>query len=210
MKYFLKLVEWMSRVPDWAVFILCPGIVLLFCILFVFVKGRKVYPAVAVLFGGLGGAVLFARGENTAAFCYLSLFAVLSALFSLLFLIPVRKGKGEKKTKISKADKMYEKFHEALSESGIPQDKMPPKVCCFEEPPQDFTSTKESGMSLAHADSLIARLRSASMSAGDRLELDACSKILDGYRNRPLTNEELRTVNDCLSTVLKLTAKYKL
>ena len=44
----------------------------------------------------------------------------------------------------------------------------------------------------------------------DRLELDAVVRTLEDCRGRALTAAEQRTLNDCLSSVLKLSAKYSL
>ena len=63
---------------------------------------------------------------------------------------------------------------------------------------------------LAHVDSLIGSLREKELAPADRLELDAVVRTLEDCRGRALTAAEQRTLNDCLSSVLKLSAKYSL
>ena len=65
-------------------------------------------------------------------------------------------------------------------------------------------------MRLSHAEELLSRLKTAPLAGSDRLEADALSRTLCGMRERKLTAEEMRILNDCLASVLKLTAKYKL
>ena len=53
-------------------------------------------------------------------------------------------------------------------------------------------------------------LRGRELAPADRLELDAVVRTLEDCRGRALTAAEQRTLNDCLSSVLKLSAKYSL
>ena len=69
---------------------------------------------------------------------------------------------------------------------------------------------EESSMRLSHATDLLEQLTKSELSASDRLEADALAHTLEGYRDKELTFEEMRSLNDCLATILKLTAKYKL
>ena len=63
---------------------------------------------------------------------------------------------------------------------------------------------------LAYALSLLEKLRRGELSATDRLEADMLGRTLSVMQGRLLTAEEKNTLNDCLASVLKLTAKYKL
>lgn len=65
-------------------------------------------------------------------------------------------------------------------------------------------------MSFSYADSLLEKLRAKNLNAGDRLEAEEILRRLDCYRNKPLNEEERESLNDCLASVLKLTAKYQL
>ena len=48
------------------------------------------------------------------------------------------------------------------------------------------------------------------MSAGDRLETEELARTLARLRSKPLSEAEMNSLNDCLASVLKMTAKYKL
>ena len=149
-------------------------------------------------------------GARQLSVVYLCAMVALSALLSLLFLIP-RPRNGKKCVKQSRVDALYERFHEELNEkSYAPRTAMPPKVCCFERDAEDSATVGESGMSLGYADTLLNKLRSKDLSAGDRLEIEELSRRLDFYRDKPLTQDERNTLNDCLAAILKLTAKYQL
>ena len=63
---------------------------------------------------------------------------------------------------------------------------------------------------LSYALSLLDKLRREELAATDRLEADMLGKTLLAMRGRLLTMDEKNTLNDCLASVLKLTAKYKL
>ncbi len=88
---------------------------------------------------------------------------------------------------------------------------MPPEVCCFErEGEGGATTAKEYGVSLSYADTLLKKLRSKKLKAGDRLETEEFLRRLDCYREKPLDDGERSSLNDCLASILKLTAKYQL
>ena len=204
MDILYEIMQVAARAPEWVALAVCPGLILLSALIFTLAGGRKAYPFVAAALCGVQFSLLSVREEGSALFC-LGLSVAASALFALLFLIPhPRRGK----KKENRAEQIYRKFREELSEPA--EGAHPPKVVCFEEAPAERVSPEESGMRLSHADSLLAKLRTVKLSAGDRLEADSLARTLDAYRGRPLTSEELRTLNDCLATVLRLTAKYKL
>lgn len=206
MDILYEIMQFAARAPEWVALAVCPGLILLSALIFTLAGGRKAYPFVAAALCGVQFSLLSVREERSALFC-LGLSVTASALFALLFLIP-RPRRGKKKE--NRAEQIYRKFREELSEPADRAESQPPKVCCFEEPPAERVSPEESGMRLSHADSLLAKLRTVKLSAGDRLEADSLARTLDAYRGRSLTSEELRALNDCLATVLRLTAKYKL
>lgn len=203
MDILYEIMQFAARAPEWVALAVCPGLILLSALIFTLAGGRKAYPFVAAALCGVQFSLLSVWEEGSALFC-LGLSVAASALFSLLFLIP----RPRRKKKEDRAEQIYRKFREELSEPA--EGAHPPKVCCFEEPPAERVSPEESGMRLSHADSLLAKLRTVKLSAGDRLEADSLARTLDAYRGRALTSEELRALNDCLATVLRLTAKYKL
>lgn len=193
-------------VPEWAELVL-PALLIPAAIILALVGKRRLYPWIAAAVGILGFALVCARGVLTHAFLYLGLYALVAGVFALLLLIPkIEAGKGGKGD-----DRMYEKFHVALRENlfSDPASAKPAKVCCFEE--GDTASAEESGLRLEHVREMLKRLRALpKLSPTDRLEADALSRTLDSLSDKKLTVEELGTLNDCLSTVLKLTAKYQL
>ena len=63
---------------------------------------------------------------------------------------------------------------------------------------------------LSHALALLEKLRKQKLTAADRLETDVLGRSVRALRGRALTEAEKNTLNDCLASVLKLTAKYQL
>ena len=80
----------------------------------------------------------------------------------------------------------------------------PVKECCFD------AQVQEEAPELAHATALLGKLQKCKLSSADRLEADALARTLSALKGRALTLDEQNTLNDCLASVLKLTAKYKL
>lgn len=191
MEVFESFVSAAAELNGYAALLLAPALLLVAALVCFFTGGKKAYPPLAVLFTGAGYFLIAARDAALAA-AYLGLLAAFAALLSLLFFLPrpQRGGKAE--------EELYEKFRLPL-ETGET------------EPPEEEAYVAEAcGLRLDHAVSLLEKLLKSDLEASDRLEADALSHTLDGYRDRPLTEEEMRSLNDCLSTVLKLTAKYKL
>ena len=209
---FWNVVRIFENTPDWVTLALLPAFTAVAAVLFTLFGKRKLYfPAAAFLFGVgtfLAFCQTYAFAPDTAAFAYAGLYFALSAALPLLFLCP--RVKLKKRAKKSKADELYEKFHEELTEKPFAlKEKRPPKVCCFEEGLGGATA-EESGARLAYADTLIEKLRAEKMSAGDRLETEELARTLARLRSKPLSEAEMNSLNDCLASVLKMTAKYKL
>lgn len=206
MKILQKIVELLSKTPDWVFLYLLPALVLVVAVGLVFAKKRRWYLCPATVLTAAGFMIVYAK-YTVYGFIYLSVLVVLCSLCSLLFLIP-RPQKREKGLKKSRLDAMYEKFHEELSETPYtPRSAMPPKECCFD---RGESTAKECGVSLSYADSLLEKLRMKDLSAGDRLETEELSRRLDLYRDVPLDEAQRNSLNDCLASILKLTAKYQL
>ena len=207
MELIQKFIDLLAKIPDWVLLYVIPAAILLIAVGFVFVKKRGWYFSAAILPVAAGFLTAYAK-YPALALAYLALEAVVAAVCSLLFLIPVPERESGDRHK-SRAERIYQKFHEELSEKPyIPRSAMPPKVCCFEEGTNATAS--ESGMSLDYADSLLDKLRARDMSAGDRLEAEELSRRLALYREKPLNADERNSLNDCLAAILKLTAKYQL
>ena len=212
MDFFSRFVSAVGTLPEWFCVIVCPAVFAV-CALVLFLIGKKgAYPYLAAGMGGAGFFFAACRGGQVFSFAWLGLFGVECALLRLLFFIP--RGKREKGKAKSKEDRIYEKFRAELSDPfgkpSVQKGKLPPKICCFEEPPADLQSAEESGLRLSYVTQLLEKLRTAKLSAADRLETDVLFRSLDLYRNKRLGDEEMRSLNDCLAVVLKLTAKYQL
>ena len=209
MDFILKILNALAKTPDWVLLYVVPVLILAAAVGFVFAPKRAWYCCPATVIIALGFAMAYAK-DATLAFLYLAVLVALGALCSLFFFIP-RPKRTEKKVKKSRVDELYEKFREELSEKPYaPRGAMPPKVCCFERDPEGSATAGERGMNLDYADSLLAKLGTKDLTAGDRLEAEALARRLDCYRDKPLTESERDTLNDCLAAILKLTAKYQL
>ena len=186
---FLQLIG--GAMPDLVSLLLCPILLLAAGLVLAVFHKEKAYLPVAV---GLGGASAFLVGCEVGAggelFVYLALYVVLAVLVRLLFLIPFP-ARGSRK---EREEELYEKFRVPLE---VPAE-------AEEEPPAEGESVR-----LEHALSLLEQLKKCNLSASDRLEADAIGHTLERVKGSP-AEEDRRTVNDCLSTILKLTAKYKL
>lgn len=196
MKEFSKFLQLVGTgTPDLVSLLLCPALLVVAGLLLAVFHKKKAYPPLAV---GLGAAAVFLVGCEVGAagelFVYAAMYVALSVLVSLLFLIPFPTGKNRKE----REDVMYEKFHVGLD---LPEEGEEEEKTCGEE---------ECGPRLDHALSMLEKLQKCNLSPCDRLEIDSLGRKLEGCKGRALTQEELGSVNDCLATVLKLTAKYKL
>lgn len=204
MEAFLQIVTNVkSAVPDWVGLIVFPVAVAVLAVLFTLVGGRRAYVPLAVALGSLGFFFVF-NTEDMFGFLYLALFAALAALCSLLFLIPCprkKKREGREEKRRARDEAIYRKFHEDITPSEEEASRP------GEEP---IATAEECGTSLSHVSALLAKLKREKLSPADRLETEALTHTIEGYRGKALSEKELHLVNDCLATVLRLTAKYKL
>lgn len=194
--HFLQLIG--EAMPDLLSLILCPALLLVAGLLLAVFHKKKAYLPLAVGLGGAGAFLVGCEvGASAVLFIYAAAYVVFAALVSLIFLIPfpVRGSKEER------ADELYEKFHMPLN---VPLGEEAESV---EEP---AVAAGEENVRLEHALSLLEQLKKCDLSAGDRLEADALGRKLESCKGRALGEEETRQVNDCLASILKLTAKYKL
>ena len=190
---FLELV---AQLPGWLLYFGAPALLVLAGIVLVLVRAERAYPPVALLLGAVGLVLVAGIAESSSDFVvWAALYAAVAALVRFLFFIPAPK----KKQKQDRSEEIYETFHVGLDEEMPAGEELPPAL-----------SAEEGELQLSHVDSLIAKLKAAELGAADRLELDAVVRALDLYRGRALTAAEQRALNDCLSAVLKLSAKYSL
>lgn len=195
MEVFYKIIDALTKIPQ-AVALTAPPILLLVCgFLFAAFGFRGAYQKLAV---GLtaAGYVLVACHDLSCGFIYLGLMALLSVLVGLFFYIPFGR-----KTPKETGDELYEKFHRPLD---ISEEELLP------EAEEETELCGAADVRLSHARELVETLKKSELSASDRLEADALSRTLESFGDKELSPEETRSLNDCLATILKLTAKYKL
>ncbi len=203
MKILSAIMGALARTPEFVPVCIFPALILALCVLHTLLGMRKLYPAEGAALTLLGAVLIACRADARSALVCGGLLLLWTGLLSPLFLIRVPR----KRERLSAEEKLYRKFRgEPLRSQPAPA--APAKVCRFEEPA--VLSAQECGMRLTHAEEMLARLKTAPLASSDRLETEALSRTLSGYREKKLTSEELRMLNDCLASVLKLTAKYKL
>lgn len=193
MELFDRFLALLAELPELLSLLLCPALLVAAALLLTLLKKKGAYLPCALALGAVGYLLVYSRDERLAP-AYLALFVVLAALLRLLFLIPLG-------SKSRNANELYEKFRVPLDEAPFPEEPKDGK---------EVFDAEECGLRLSHARSLIEALQKSELSAADRLELDALSHLIEGYGDRALTAEEMRALNDCLATVLKMTAKYQL
>lgn len=202
MELFEGIIDALALLPYWVVF-LPPALLILAAVPLVLFERRKLYTWCAALLGSVGFVLCI--GNLQAAFCFLAMYVALA-----LLLLPLFRLRGMKlKKRESREARIYRKFHKELEGPVLPERRSgnPPKVCCFEPEP---VLPEESGMELGHVIKLLEKLRREKLSSADRLEVDILSRTVDGCKGRALTPSQLDSLNDCLASVLRLTAKYKL
>lgn len=142
-----------------------------------------------VLFLGASLSLLLACGKGASACAFCLAVTGISGSLSGLFFLGKGKAKGD--------EKMYETFRAALDERPVP-----PKVDCFSLP--------MASPSLSHCSVLLDKLKKEKLTPADRLEVEVISRRIEGSAGRTLASDEADILNDCLASVLRLTAKYKL
>ena len=145
---------------------------------------------------------LFAQQPFTALAVALAVRAVALALYGILCLFGHSPARLLKKVKEASAP----------SRPSVPPAPLPPAedkprfVRCF---PQDGEVVVGEDVRLGHIFSVLEKLRSLPLSAGDRLESEKYFDLLTVYRTKGnLCAEEARSLNDILASLLKMLAKY--
>lgn len=200
---FLNLIG--DVIPDFVPLIVCPALLLLLAVIFTLFGGRKAYKYCALSIGGVAFFLMVCIADVRAAFAFIGLYTAGAFLLRLLLFLPCPvKYTPKKQTQSRRDEEIYERFHEDLPEQHPEETEEP----ALDETPS--ATAEESGMHLAYVTTLLEKLKKEKLSPTDRLEADALSRTVDGYRGKALTGKELRLLNECLASVLKLTAKYKL
>lgn len=187
----------MSRFAEWQVCTVFAALPVLWFLVCCPLRSRKVYETFAEILTALCAVVTVSTYDVQGGV----LFTLLIAAECLLFyrLIPEREAKKQEN-------------------KGEKQPFAPPKkVICYEPPAQQppafemaTHSLEEANLCLEHAFDVAERLKSCELSGSDRLETDNIEVTLQMYRAKGiLTDKEMRSLNDCLAMLLKLTAKYE-
>ena len=205
MEIFRQIYQAIAAVPAWVPLILCPALIVAAAVLFALFGGRRAYPVLAGVVGAVGIAVMSATATVGETVFYAALYAFVACLAGMLHLLPKRVKKARR---TSRDERIYQRFRAELENAPYPTaapQPAPAKVCCFEEAP-----ATQAAPELSYALSLLEKLRREELAATDRLEADMLARTVSAMQGRMLTAEEKNTLNDCLASVLKLTAKYNL
>lgn len=187
MQIFKELVAFLAEVPAWIPLILCPALVVLAAAAFALFGGRRAYPVLAGILGAAGVAFMSASATVGETLVYAALFALVACLAGLFHLAPKPK---KRRRRTARDERIYEAFRAELKNA----------------PASPAAPSPE----LGYAIGLLQTLRQGELSATDRLEADMLLRTVTAMQGRMLTEGEKNTLNDCLASVLKLTAKYKL
>lgn len=211
MDVFMRFTAFLGGIPDWISFFLSPAFALVtFAVLWKKKSLGRFLPCCCV-FAALGFTLLCCEGDVRYAFVWLGLFALYCAVLREIPRFCALFSRRRKK----REERIYETFR--LKNTGEEEPvraerARPPKVDCFSDSAENGEEEADDlgELRLSHVQELLTRLRNAPLTAGDRLETDVLARSLDVYRNKKLTAAEVRSLNDCLASVLKLTAKYSL
>lgn len=206
MEIFSNVVGFVAQsVPEWAAFLACPALLVLFTLVLALFGGKKAFWALAVFSCGAGFFLVACIAGTDTALCYLALCVVLSSLLRLVLFLPRVGKKSRAKEGAAREEQIYEKFREPLT---VPfEEKSEPRA--YENSGAAATA-EECGMQLDYVTGLLTKLKAERLTASDRLEAEVLTRAIDSYRGKALGEQELGSLNDCLASVLKMTAKYKL
>lgn len=174
---------------------------------------RGAYLALSSACAALFAALFPAAGEPAEpALCVaLAAWAVYALLFCVLLFIRRRKRRPERRKGPSRAGEEEEEVRtegqEGTPRLSAPVPELPRKVRCFA---QGGRVVVGEDVRLGHAFSVLERLLSLPLGAGDRLEAQKAEDLLSVYRGKGgLSAEEARALNDVLASLLKMLAKYE-
>ncbi len=199
MDVFSQIISTLACLPDWLSLLLSPVLLVVAAIALAALRWRKYYFPAAITLGAVGCVLVCCEGGGSVTFVWGGLYALFALFVRGVYSIPFRKLKLKRRG--IDLDALRAPLQSAPLASGIP------KITCYE--PQRL-NVEESGLKLSHARELLAKLKGYPLSAADRLETDVVSRRMELYAQKSLTAEEQNSLNDCLATVLRLTAKYSL
>lgn len=184
------------------VVILVSGCLLFLCALLLWIFNRRTFfPFFTLFIGCLGGLFLYPHAEFNGVFLWACAYVAYACVLRCLLFIPSPKKR--------KKEDLFQKFYIPLNEEKVIKSQpqataLPPKIS------GEARCRAVSDVRLEHVRGLIEQLQERNLSASDRLEIESISARLNSYEGKPLTEEEGAGLNDCLTTVLRMTAKYSL
>ena len=187
--------ELLAQLPGWFLYFCAPALLLVTGLILAAVHADRAYPPLALFLGAVGTFLVASIAVSLNDFLvWAAIYVAVAVLVRLFFYIPFPKRKAKRPR-----EDIYKTFHADLDMGKSVEAELPPVL-----------SLEEGELQLRHVDSLIEKLRTSEMTPADRLELDAVARSLECYRGRALSAGDARALNDCLSAVLKLSAKYSL
>ena len=203
MQTFRALRAALAAVPVFVPVLILPCCMLCAALVCRLMRRGRLYAPIAACLAAAGTALFSCTGSAEETLFLAACYALEGALLRCVRFVHLpkgKKGRGERR-----AAALYEKFARGAQLQSAPAAPVPPKVCCVEEEPSSLPPP-EPGYALHLAE----RLQKEKLSATDRLETDVLCRTIRGLCGRQLSEGEARTLNDCLASVLRLTAKYKL
>ena len=194
------------------------GLALLLADFFIALRAKKegVFVALALLTGSLCSLPVYLSLRftyNDTVVFGLLLIAV-EALFYLFLLLVLKK---KEKDRLRREKKLQESRQAMFTlpdrENTFVRDRLNTSLQAAgeEKSAGEEYDLEESKLRLNHVREMLAKLKSAPLSPGDRLETEGISRLITLYATKNLLSaKEIRDLNDCLSAVLKMTAKYAL
>lgn len=194
------------------------GLALLLADFFIALRAKKegVFVALALLTGSLCflPVYLSLRFTYNDTVVFGILLIALEALFYLFLLLVLKK---KEKDRLRREKKLQESRQAMFTlpdrENTFVRDRLNTSLQAAGEEKSEGEEydLEESKLRLNHVREMLAKLKSAPLSPGDRLETEGISRLITLYATKNLLSaKEIRDLNDCLSAVLKMTAKYAL
>ena len=216
MRVFSFLDGAFDRIHPWI--IVGAGLALLLADFFIALRAKKegVFVALALLTGSLCLLPVYLSlrftYKDTAVFGILLI--ALDALFYLFLLLILKR---KEKDRLRREKKLQESRQAMFTlpdrENTFVRDRLNTSLQAAGEEKSEGEEydLEESKLRLNHVREMLAKLKSAPLSPGDRLETEGISRLITLYATKNLLSaKEIRDLNDCLSAVLKMTAKYAL
>lgn len=194
------------------------GLALLLADFFIALRAKKegVFVALALLTGSLCflPVYLSLRFTYNDTIVFGILLIALDALFYLFLLLILKR---KEKDRLRREKKLQESRQAMFTlpdrENTFVRDRLNTSLQAAGEEKSEGEEydLEESKLRLNHVREMLAKLKSAPLSPGDRLETEGISRLITLYATKNLLSaKEIRDLNDCLSAVLKMTAKYAL